>query len=193
MKARNNPFTSTRLQQIGYRLPSDLTWDQLIARWEVLGCQGALVGPEGTGKTTLLEQLGIRLSVLGFNPIPLRLDAQTRRLPGDFEKDCLGQAPRGDVILLDGAEQLGHWDWWRFRRRARSCAGLVITTHSAGRLPTLLECRTTPKLLGDIVHELLPGSARFDDLAIAALFSRHQGNLRLALRELYDRFAAQPG
>ncbi len=85
---------------------------------------------------------------------------------------------------MDGAEQLDPLAWWTLRLRSRAAAGMIVTSHRPGLLPTLHECRTTPELLAGIVADLV-GAAR--EAEIGELFARHGGDLRLALRELYDR------
>ena len=78
-----------------------------------------------------------------------------------------------------------------FRWRARRAGGVIITAHGSGRLPTLVVCATNAALLDRIIRRLTP-----DVLAAAPpaadLFTRHRGNLRNALRELYDVYAAAP-
>lgn len=58
-----------------------------------------------------------------------------------------------------------------------------------GLLPTLIECSTGATLLRGIVEDLLPPHHVVDH---DELIARHRGNVREALRELYDRFAAAP-
>jgi len=94
----------------------------------------------------------------------------------------------GDVVLLDGADALRWLDWLRFRRLARRAGGLIITTHRPGRLPTLVECATSPALLAEIVGALLGPEAKRWRNRLEGLWSRHGGNLREALRELYDHY-----
>jgi hypothetical protein len=89
------------------------------------------------------------------------------------------------------AEQISAIEWFRFRWRARRAAGLIVTSHARGRLPLLIECATSPDLLERIVRRLSPAPAAGAPSA-AELFRRHQGNLRDALRELYDFHAAEP-
>jgi len=95
-----------------------------------------------------------------------------------------------DVVLFDGADLMGRLGWLRFRRRARKAAGLVITSHRPGMLPTLIDCSTTPELLDGIIVDLLGkdyDGAR--ERLPRRLLEKHEGNVRNALRELYDTYA----
>jgi hypothetical protein len=187
VRARDNPFRSERVLSLRYRLGGN--WDALLARFERLGRRAAVVGPHGSGKTTLLEDLAPRLREAGFTTRPLRLDTETPRFePGFLDRFFASLGPR-DLILFDGAEQLGALAWHRFERRARAAAGLLVTQHRPGRLPTLVETSTTPELLETLVAQILGDAAELRP-TLPALFERHQGNLRDALRELYDRYAA---
>ncbi len=183
MRARDNPFASQRVLAIRYRL-SGTTWEELLARLESLRFRAALVGPHGHGKTTLLEDLGGRLAERGFRVRTVTLHEGDRRLDPVQRKILFHDLAPSDVLLLDGAEQLGRLPWLEVRIRTRAAGGLVITSHRPGLLSTLHECRTTPELLGEIVGEL---SA--EGIEIEELFDRHSGNVRDALRELYDLWA----
>lgn len=192
MRARDNPFATNRVHAIRYRLPAGLTWDGLLRRLAELNYRAALVGPEGSGKTTLLEDLAPRLTTLGFNPKPLRLDVDRRCFSPFLRESFLVNLDRRDVILLDGAEQLDRLGWLSFQWLARCAGGLIIASHRPGLLPTLIECRTTPGLLAEIVGQLDPNENGLQCLHLAELYLRHRGNLRLALRELYDHCATLP-
>jgi hypothetical protein len=61
--------------------------------------------------------------------------------------------------------------------------------HRPGRLPTLWECRTSSRVLSDIMAELLVGYRLSPPADPADLFWKHEGNLREALRECYDLMA----
>jgi hypothetical protein len=182
LRARDNPFAVRRVHAVRYRL-AGVTWEELLDRLSALDFRAALVGPHGHGKTTLLEDLGARLSERGFRVRTATLHQGERRL-GAVRSAALFRDPDPrDLLLVDGAEQLDPLFWWTLRLRGRGAAGLVVTSHRPGLLPTLHECRTTPELLAGIVAEL---EGRADGEEIAALFGRHRGDLRLALRELYD-------
>jgi len=186
MRARDNPFRTDRVLTIRYR-PQGTTWDGLMARLAALGYRAAVVGPHGSGKTTLLEDLAPRLAARGLGAKWLRLSLARRAFPRGFLRQFLAALRERDVILFDGADLMGSLAWRRFERRSRRAAGLVATSHRRTLLPTLAECSTTPELLEAIARSLLGDVAppSLGDTA-RSLFARHDGNLRDALRELYD-------
>jgi hypothetical protein len=192
MRAKDNPFRVQRLDRLGYRLEG-ASWEGLLARWEALGRRAALVGLEGRGKTTLLEELAGRLSVeQGFRVRGATLRRGQRELsPGEHAR-LLGGAGERDLLLVDGAQELSAGAWRRLGKASRAAGGLLVTSHRPGLLPTLHECRTTPSLLAELIAELAGGDsvAGVDVLPRAEeLFARHAGNLRDALLEAYDRCA----
>lgn len=187
--ARDNPFAADRVLRVRYR-PQGWTWEQLLARLAGLGHRVAIVGPEGRGKTTLLEDLGGRLRDGGWGVKHVGLSRETRALPRAFLRRFFDELSGRDVVLLDGAEQLNRLAWWDFARRSKRAGGLVITSHRAGLLPTLVECETSVELLRGIVEDLSPGGG---DDSLGPLFRRHRGNIRDALRELYDVHGTRDG
>lgn len=188
MRAKDNPFAVDRVLGVRYR-PQGWMWEQLLRRLASLQYRAAIVGPEGRGKTTLLEDLGPRLARQGFGVRPLRLSREQPKFPRGGLARFFHDVRPNDLILLDGAEQMGRLEWWHFKRRARKAAGLVITSHRPGLLPTLVECRTDAGVLREIVDALLPGPSSSHLPPAQELFDRHRGNVREALRELYDRCA----
>lgn len=177
MRARDNPFASDRVEKLRCRLPEGWTWDRLLDRLAALRYRAALVGPHGHGKTTLLEELAPRLAARGFRVRTVTLRQEERRM--DWQR--LRGLDEDDVLFLDGAELLGRFAWLRVRFHCRQAGGLIVTSHRPGLLPTLLECRTTPELLADLVQELTG-----EELETEELFVRHGGNLRLVFWEMYD-------
>jgi hypothetical protein len=186
--ARDNPFAAERVLRVRYR-PQGWTWEQLLARLASLDHRAAVVGPEGRGKTTLLEDLGGRLRAAGWGVKHLGLSREMRAFRRAFLRRFFDDLSGRDVVLLDGAEQMNRLAWWDFARRSKLAGGLVITSHRPGLLPTLVECETSVGLLRGIVQDLHAGGA---DAALDALFHRHRGNVRDVLRELYDVHATAP-
>lgn len=188
-RARDNPFATDRVLRERYRLDAS-GWALLGARLRTLQHRGAIVGPHGSGKTTLLEDLATRLAAQGWRVTQVRLTVEYPALGLTVSPRRLSALEPRDLLLIDGAEQLSSLQWWLMRFRARGAGGLIITTHSPGRLPTLWRCRTSPALLRDLSGSLGVPLAEHD---ATELFTRHAGNLRNALRELYDRHTEHAG
>ena len=160
--AAANPFRASRILEFRYRF-LESGWEELLRRLEAQGMRGAIVGPEGSGKTTLLEDLDERLRRSG------------RR-----------------VLLVDGADELSRREWREFLRRADEAGGCVVTAHREGFLPTLIRTRTTPAILEDAVRAASGRSCGSFGVSADELWARHAGNVRTALRELYDVCAGIP-
>ncbi|ATC63970.1 hypothetical protein CMV30_08420 [Nibricoccus aquaticus] len=186
VRAKDNPFAVDRVLRERYRL-NERGLAELLEKWERLGRRGALVGAHGSGKTTLLEDLAVRLERDGWRAHWVRLSAEFSRLPEVCDAGFFAGLGGEDVVLVDGAEQLGFVAWRIFRYRVRRAGGLLVTTHRAGRLGTLRRCETTAELLRELVGAL--GETVSAEEA-RRLHARHRGNVREALRELYDRCAA---
>jgi len=183
--ARENPFSTNRVLRERYRLAEN-EWGPLLEKLNYHCGRGALVGHKGSGKTTLLEDLMVRLARPGRRMTLIRLSAESPRMPAVFTPGFFAKLDANDAVLLDGAEQLSLFAWFRFRRATRHAGIVIVTTHRANRLPLLHRCTTTPHLLQELVSslgvELTPDEA-------GSLHQRHRGNIREAIRELYDRFA----
>lgn len=175
-----------RVDALRYRLAGGL--EALADRFDSLGRRAAIVGPHGSGKTSLLAALAPVLAARGLAPRGLRLHRGERGLGPAGEQWLAGAGP-GIVLVLDGSDELGLAAWLRVLARSRAAAGLLVATHRRGLLPVLHRCRPGPALLGELMAELDAG-CRCALPAPGELFARHGGNLRLALRELYDLHAA---
>lgn len=184
MRPRDNPFRIDRVHAVPY-MPEGWAWDELIDRLDKLRRRAAIVGNEGAGKSTLMKELARRLEIRGFNSIVVCLARDQRVIAPDIKTAMAAAGPR-DMIYFDGCEQLSPLAWARFRMRCRRAGGLLVTTHQPGRLSTLIECRPGPDMLQRIVRQLDPQNPA-TAAEIDALHARHDGNIRLALRELYDQ------
>lgn len=179
--AKNNPFATDSVLQIRY-MPQTCTWDELLARLESMHYRAAIVGADGTGKTTLIEDIAHRLTEQGLSCRSIFVTMDIPVPPGKINEILDGEG--FNVLLIDSADHLKRFVWHLIKRKInRKNAGLVITSHKPHMLPTLIECSTTPKLLKEIVAGLSPQT---DDKLLENLYRKHKGNIRDALRELYD-------
>lgn len=153
------------------------------------GCQGAIVGPHGSGKSTLLHQLADRLEDGSRRVIRLRC---RERGDGLATLRAIVLAPSCSVICVDGWERLGWMASIATFLARLSGAGLVVTSHRRGFLPTVVECRTSVALLAALVSDL-PGHDQWFGRHIAwsdleSSLRRAEGDVRDALDILYDIF-----
>jgi hypothetical protein len=102
---------------------------------------------------------------------------------------ALSQLSQETVLLVDSFEQLRLRQQLRLVLRSRRAAGIIVTAHRPCILKTLHKTHTDTELLRSLVTQL-DSSVEFHPTELKTLFSRHQGNLRTALRELYDRSSA---
>ena len=165
--ARQNPFAIDRVTSLPFRLPEG-DWPALMRRLRELNYRGAIVGPQGSGKTTLLEQLEREIPArLGRAAWYVRMPHEPRRRAAAVDA-VLAHAGRA-IVLLDSAEKTP-WRGWQNIVRQTTAGGLVVAVHRRCALPAWIRTTTTPEPL-------------------RAIFRQHRGNLREALRFLYDQVA----
>jgi hypothetical protein len=184
---RINPF-STRFTAPGtipFRLPRGESPASLAARLDATAGWGQIIGPHGSGKSSLLAALIPALSAWQIRHI--RLNTTHRRLPASIWN---ASGPRG-LIVIDGFEQLGFFTRRRVKHHCRRTGcGLLITAHSSMGLPELHRTDLAPETAADVIRSLVPpgGGWVLDDYDIAARLRHHRGSLRDVLFELYDRW-----
>lgn len=186
LAATSNPFAAARIRPgaLAYRFPSPDGLNALVTRLAECDHRAAIVGPHGTGKSTLLATLTVALEASGRRILRLYANPIRKAIidpPADADLS-------GHVVALDGYDQL------TLRRRAllrrttaRHAAGLVVTSHHTTLLPTLHRTRKGLTQALEIAHLLMEGFPPLvSDDEIAVVHARHRGNLRETLFELYD-------
>jgi energy-coupling factor transporter ATP-binding protein EcfA2 len=186
-----NPFVTRRVRPgaIPYFFPPHVDAAALVDQWRAAGRRGAIVGPHGSGKSTLLAALRGALAQSGHTTHLVELHDDQHRLP----REPLATAAAGDVLLIDGFEQLGLLSRWRLGllcRRRR--LGLLITAHRETGIPTLLRTSIDASLARRVVDHLLgPEPERITDSDLAQSLRRHRGDLREVLFEMYDLYESR--
>jgi len=185
MPIESNPF-STKFWTPGaipFRFAeANESCERLVTAFERHG-SGQIVGPHGSGKSTLIESLKTIFQRNGYDIHHVTLNDRNRRLPKDFFDSLPG------VRIVDGFEQLPFWNRWRLLRRTPERL-LIVTHRPVGRLPILY--RTIPRF--DIFMELVRRLGGNDtDVELYRLFETSGGNFRNAFLELYDRRTATCG
>jgi hypothetical protein len=183
----DNPFASHRVEGLPFR-QAGLSQEILVRRLVELGGRAAIIGPEGSGKTTLLEELA---NVLPADPVRVLLPGSCGQPWHTARAQLPMPVTRKHAVVIDGAEQLGWFGWRRLIFATRNAGFLLATFHRPGRLPQLIECRPDLTILSELVSELAPAQAPALESGLDQLLQRHQGNIRLCLRELYDLYAGR--
>jgi hypothetical protein len=184
--ARENPFRMQRIEALRYRL-DDAGWQQLLTRFAAQRWRGVLVGPHGSGKTTLREEIEARLRATGWQ-VRILVIGEGQVFPWSTLHTLIADGDGHTLLSIDGLDRIGALSWWRLQRAARGLGGILATSHVVGRLPTLHRHHTSTALLRELVHELVGDC---DELAkidhrCDELFAHHRGNVRACLRHLYD-------
>ena len=193
----SNPF-STRFVRPGaieYLFPEGWSAERIIVALSANGWRGSIVGPHGSGKSSLLATLIPLLKQRGVLPYLISLHDKQRWLPhvGEPLRDSqsrLGE-PRLRVLVIDGYEQLNRLSRWLVPFRCRNRGwGLLVTAHQNVSLPTIFETSTSLMTFEAIVAQLLPPHvAILTSEDVAAAYANSAGNLRESLFHLYDRYA----
>lgn len=180
-----NPFATK------YVAPGVLDWvgdkedslPSILRRCEAFHFRGVILGPHGTGKSTLLEHLMPRIGHVKFRREPDGTVRQPDEIAGGARRkpevvwlrlrngpDCraailwecirsVGQS--GDIVVVDGWEQISHAGRaiLQWKTKARSM-GLIATTHCRSHLPfslpILYQTRVTPQLATQLVRAISP-------------------------------------
>ncbi len=187
----SNPFATrfTRPGALPFLFP---TGQSAVGLLDLLRCnhwQGEIIGPHGSGKSSLLAELLPLLEATGRKVELYQLHLGDRTLP--LTKSEAKSWTSETQVVVDGYEQLS---WWSKRRlqawvKAQQ-AGLLITAHQPMGLPPLFTTGPTLELARQIVAQLVKensdgtGVPSYDE--IAAAFAAHGANLREMLFSLYD-------
>ena len=186
LPAHENPFRASCIDALPFHFEQQHL-SQVWERFRSHHWRGVLVGPHGSGKTTLRETLEHRLRAEGWSVHQIILsdtETPTWSLLHGHIQTC---SPK-TIVSLDGLDRLGPFLWWRLQRATPHCGGLLATSHVTGRLPVLHQHTPSPGLLQHLVGLLISDQMTRADIDYQALFVRHQGNIRNCFRELYDRW-----
>jgi hypothetical protein len=187
MLARQNPFNTSRIRKIPYQWRG-LSPSELFSRLEEIRFRGCILGQHGSGKSTLLSNLKSLLESNGCNTVHIFINLESRISIFRLIKQVLYAWRNFSVLLVDGADLLPWHRWMIVRLFSLGSKGIVVTTHDRPMLPILWRCLPEESLVNDIV-QILSGS-EVPRPFIVQLFTKHSGNLRAILRELYDEYSS---
>lgn len=190
MRARDNPFSTNRVEGILQFDPALMgeSWDEIDSRWLKLNKRAALIGPHGAGKTTFIDSFSQRLVDQGAEVLRIFLNSESPRISSRQWKELTKAT--GKIIILDGEEQLNQFQRWRFHRLTEESGGLLISRHSQGKLPIMLEFTPKIETLFHCVRKLAPEYYPQLEPDLDQWWQDDNGNIRLILLRCYDYVAA---
>lgn len=181
----SNPFATRFIRPgaIEFLFSGDESISGLISQLASNRWRGQIIGPHGTGKSTLLAAMVPALEAAGRRVVRLG--------PGD--RISLTEPGDATIVVVDGYEQLSWWSRWRLKSAVRRRgAGLLVTAHADAGLPTLYQTQPTLDLARRVVGRLLPeADSTISEADIEAAWSEHSGNLRELLFSLFDLYQAR--
>lgn len=186
-----NPFCTRRIRPgaMPYLFEPGQSAESLVDALRAAQWRGEIIGPHGSGKSSLLASLIPAIEQSGMATRLVELHDGQRRLPADLMRDL--KSCSDTLVIVDGYEQLSGWSRSRLSRLCRVRGlGLLVTAHVSVGLPFLAQTVPTVDLARRIVDQLLGSRASsLDSPVIARFFARHEGNLREMLFDLYDEHA----
>jgi hypothetical protein len=183
-----NPFSTRRVRPgaIPYQYPAGQDAAGLLQRLRKNRWRGQIIGPHGSGKSSLLAALIRAIEHAGRHAVLVELHDGQRRLPQSLRR--MPQLAEGAVVVVDGYEQLSPWNRWALRRFCRRRGlGLVVTAHASMGLPDLARTSTSVRVARDLVRRLLAeGPALVSPDDVSRQFVLRRGDLREVFFDLYD-------
>lgn len=185
--ARENPFAAHRFESIPYRFESG-DWESNLRLLSGMRYRAAVVGPHGSGKTTLMLELVEKLSQHGQTVVYHLIAGDSAVRENQFST-CLDAVRNPNTVaVMDGIERFNVWQRQRLFFASAGKPGFIVTVHRSCRLPTWIRCRPSIELM----EELLDVLGRADSITTAnarRLYAKTRGNLRDVFRGLYDECA----
>lgn len=200
----SNPFSTCNVRPGAIRYqPADDKVDQLDS---LVGrvrqhCFALIVGPHGSGKSTLIETLMPELRDRFTHITSVRTNASTAtsvfgrlrdaRQNSKLAHDRLARADSGGLLIVDGIEQLSATGRQSLVRKARRAGQSVLATSHAGirQFVTIYRTTLTPQLVSRLTRSLLGHADDVSDVVLKDLDQRDLSgltNLRELWFELYD-------
>ena len=184
--AENNPFRVDKFETLKW-VPFPETLDEIYGQWQDAEFRGQLIGPHGSGKTSLAHKLEGIANKNGLKS--LYLFANSSSLKVDFRewRSQLLETDSETLVIFDG---IGHSPYWLRRSLLRQTHKFLALVHKPLKnIQPICDLNPQPDLLEKLCMDLAPdeGLALLNECGDSAeLLRKHKNNLRDCFFELYD-------
>jgi len=183
-----NPFAldQHRAGVLPFFFPEGRTTTELLSAARGAAGVGQILGPEGTGKSTLLHAIALSAKESEEAVEEIRAAADGKIQPFSSE---------ARVLCVDEADRIS---WWRRAWLVRHCRrhgqALIMATRKDLGVPTLWQCVVDEALMTRIVEAVLDRSPELPRIVSAErapeALRECGGNARSALLRMYDWYEA---
>ncbi|QDU31257.1 hypothetical protein ETAA8_64100 [Anatilimnocola aggregata] len=188
--AGSNPFATKFIRPgaIPYQFPPGISVESLTTQLKAQHWRGSIIGPHGSGKSSLIAALIPTLEAQARVIVRQQLHGGQRAL--DWQSLNWRNWNERTLVIVDGYEQLSFWQRLLLRARClQRGAGLLVTAHQPVSLPAIFTTQPTFELALRIVQQLLPDSDdQITPADVAEAYAAQRGDLREMLLSLYDVF-----
>jgi len=194
MRPFNNPFNTSVIESIPFVfLDKTNSLNSILKTFEENNFKGAICGPQGSGKTVLMDEIQLRLKANGW-VVKKNVFYQEDSFVFKTKKilALCKNISKNEAVFIDGAEQL-FYPLWMFAKWSisNSAAAFLITIHKPGRMPVIYQTRTCEKLLEKLLLEYpVEPIIDWNSFDLKQLFYKNNGNIREVFRALYDMTAS---
>lgn len=191
-RARDNPFAMHHVERIPFKFDVG-DWCLHLQRLRQLNYCGAIVGPEGAGKTTLLLELQEKLTreFSKERKIQFVLIEENSRIRRTQIQTLAKAANENPILLIDGSERANWLQRKQLFRLSSNGTGVIVAVHQVCQIPTWITCSVSQQLMVYTLEHLVgDASRRLRELADLR-FQERDGNIRMALRDLYDDWSEE--
>lgn len=194
-----NPFRSANIRPgaNAFVFSGESSVDQVFQKlMRQRHCQ--IVGPHGSGKSTLMVAVIDFVKRQRWNVHQLTLDARGTAIRGNIQRLLTAAhraTPTVDLVTVDGFEELSRWQRSALLRKCKLLdKHLLVTSHRDMGLADVFRTNVDLNVASRVVaaicdREHVP--AKPNSAQLAELLGRYDGNLRETLFALYDEYQSE--
>ena len=186
MNAEDNPFRRSAIANIRYEITSE-DLQHILDKLKIQNYCGAILGPHGSGKSTLMEDIQHGLEGEGKKTQWIRIHKESEKSVKRAAIKKILACDVNTINFLDGAESLGVINWitlaYKIKKKRRT---LIATTHYPCPLPRIFKTYTSQAQALELTQKL---AAEYWNPTLEAVaknaYTKNKGDVREVFRACY--------